>query len=135
SLDDLSGRIARAGVASVEAARARHALLLQRLSPRSLRAEVHSRRERLGGIRSVMNGAVRTRVAASRDRLGRAAAKLQSLSPLAVLERGYAICHDGATGAVIRVAEPDLAGRDVRVRLSRGSLECRVRRVDEKGGG
>jgi exodeoxyribonuclease VII large subunit len=128
TLDDLNGRLGRAGMALLESARGRHRVLQQRLSPRSLRVEVQARRERLSGVISVMARAVRARTLESRERLGRSAGMLQTLSPLGVLERGYAICHDAETGAVLRVASPHLEGRDVRVRLSRGALLCRVRK-------
>jgi exodeoxyribonuclease VII large subunit len=60
--------------------------------------------------------------------------KLQALSPLAVLERGYAICHDAATGGVLKEAAADQVGRDVRVRLAKGSLLCEVRKAEAPGG-
>lgn len=134
TVDDLGGRLGRSAVGILEVARARLELLEQRLSPRSLKAEVGSRRERLRASHAALAQAARAGTAASRERLRRAAGMLQTLSPLAVLERGYAICHDAATGAVIRQARPALKGREVRVRLSRGSLDCRVVRVRKTGG-
>ncbi len=131
TLDDLSGRLTRSGLAMIESARGRLGLAEQRLSPRSLRAEVRSRRERLAGVVSTLEAAARARVAVQRERLGRCAGRLESLSPLGVLERGYAICHDAATGAILREAVPSLRGRDVRVRLHRGALRCEVTRVEE----
>ncbi len=51
---------------------------------------------------------------------------LRSLSPLNVLDRGYAICLDPARGAVVRAASDVSAGSAVQVRLARGELDCRV---------
>jgi exodeoxyribonuclease VII large subunit len=61
-----------------------------------------------------------------RDRLG-------ALSPLAVLERGYAICRRaGGPGTVVRDTRQVRAGDRVTVLLHRGELGCRV---DETRGG
>ena len=134
SADDLEARLRRAIDGLVERGRARLDLLAQRLSPRSLKAEVQSRRERLSAAAGLVERAAGARIAVERERLARAAGKIQSLSPLAVLERGYAICHDAATGAVVREARSDLEGRDVRVRLARGNLLCGVRKAEVTGG-
>jgi exodeoxyribonuclease VII large subunit len=55
----------------------------------------------------------------------RIAHTLDALSPLAVLERGYAICMT-PEGAVIRSADDVEIGSNVDVRLHRGSLSARV---------
>jgi len=133
-VDDLDLRLHRGVTARLVAMKTRLDLAAQRLSPRSLRAEFASRRDRLAGATRLAERAARARAAASRERLARAVSLLQTLSPLAVLERGYAICHDAADGAVLREASPGLEGRDVRVRLSRGSLLCEVLKSEGPGG-
>jgi exodeoxyribonuclease VII large subunit len=131
--DDLDGRLRRAGKEGIARRRSALEVLLHRLAPRSLRAEVASRRERLAAAEALVARAARARAARARERLARAAGLLASLSPLAVLERGYAICHDARTGAVLREAAPSLEGGDVRVRLHRGALLCEVRRALREG--
>jgi len=59
------------------------------------------------------------------NRLNRAAARLEALSPLAVLSRGYAIVY-AADGTVLRAASETAAGQMIRARLSQGSLEAQV---------
>jgi exodeoxyribonuclease VII large subunit len=59
-------------------------------------------------------------------RLRSAAARLDALSPLAVLGRGYAVCWNADRTAVIRDATAVAEGDHVRVTLSRGELECNV---------
>jgi exodeoxyribonuclease VII large subunit len=66
----------------------------------------------------------------ARLRLARAAGALHALSPLAVLERGYAVLRD-ASGQVVRAAEQVQVGDDLRVRLHRGTLVTRVLARDE----
>jgi exodeoxyribonuclease VII large subunit len=53
-------------------------------------------------------------------------ARLESLSPLAVLGRGYAVCWDADRTRVIRDASAVSIGERVRVTLNRGELECEV---------
>lgn len=61
-----------------------------------------------------------------RKRLGIAVGKLESLSPLATLSRGYAICRREDTGEVIRNADGVVPGDRLRVRLAKGEISCRV---------
>ncbi|MDQ6773774.1 MAG: exodeoxyribonuclease VII large subunit [Candidatus Dormibacteraeota bacterium] len=102
------------------------ALLDARLSTAAARAvagraaQVQARRgrERLDGIlRQRLRGA-ETGVAHRRGRL-------DALSPERVLARGYSITSD-ERGAVLRNAADTGAGRQVRVRLARGSLRATV---------
>jgi exodeoxyribonuclease VII large subunit len=53
---------------------------------------------------------------------------MHALSPLAILERGYAICRD-AEGRILKEAAAVAAGDRVEARLARGTLECRVENV------
>lgn len=52
--------------------------------------------------------------------------QLEERSPLALLERGYAIAYD-ATGKVLRSPDQVALGDNIRVRLARGSLDATVR--------
>lgn len=72
--------------------------------------------------------------AASRHRAERqfrdAAARLEALSPLAVLARGYAVCWTADRRAVLRRAADVGPGDTVRVTLGEGELGCRVESTD-----
>lgn len=52
--------------------------------------------------------------------------RLESLSPLAVLGRGYAVVTRLADGKIVATAEQAPGGSDLRVRLAAGSLNVRV---------
>ena len=54
-------------------------------------------------------------------------ARLESLSPLAVLGRGYAVCWNEDRTRIIRDASAVESGERVRVTLEHGELECEVR--------
>jgi len=102
-----------------------------------LKLETFDLRRRLGSIRTRLVaadgqlGAAFTRAHHRHDaRLRTAVARLESLSPLAVLGRGYAVCWDADRTRVIRDASSVSPGDRVRVTLNRGELDCEV----SKGG-
>ena len=72
------------------------------------------------------------RIDNAKRQLALRASSLDAMSPLKVLERGYAIAHD-EHGRVIREASATSAGEQVRLRLWKGSLDCRVEVVTEPG--
>jgi exodeoxyribonuclease VII large subunit len=63
---------------------------------------------------------------AAEARVGSVAARLDTLSPLAVLGRGYAVCWDGNRRQIVREAAAVSDGDAVRVTLHRGELRCVV---------
>ncbi len=62
----------------------------------------------------------------SRIRLRHLAHALHTLSPLATLDRGYAIVQTAATGAIVRDARTVAVGESIETRLAKGSLTSRV---------
>jgi exodeoxyribonuclease VII large subunit len=145
----LDARPGLAGVPGRVAMRGRHAAELTHELRRSVRARVAARertwqslrltletfdlRRRLGSIRARLaggDGRLAAAAASSRHRadakLRGAAARLDALSPLAVLGRGYAVCWNADRTAVVRDAATVRAGEQVRVTLARGELNCEV---------
>ena len=106
--------------------RERLGLAIERLSPRSLKAEVVSRRGRLSTDADLLSRAITARARLLRERVASTEAMLRSLSPLAVLDRGYAICQDATSGGVITDAAEVSVGDDVRIMLARGGIGARV---------
>ncbi len=64
------------------------------------------------------------------DRLATGTARLEDLSPLAILKRGYAVCYNAAGERVVRSARELAAGDRVRVRLNEGRADCTVDTVE-----
>jgi exodeoxyribonuclease VII large subunit len=67
---------------------------------------------------------VRLRIARHRSRLEQLAAKLSQLSPLAILERGYAIVSNQS--GILKDAADAPAESRIHVRLARGQLDAKV---------
>jgi exodeoxyribonuclease VII large subunit len=121
------------------AARGRLAVLERRLDQLHLRLEARDLRRRVGVTRARLAAAntrldaatVRRRHAA-RSRLGSLAAGLGSLSPLAVLGRGYAVCWDSDRHVILREAGAVAEGAAIRVTLAVGELRARVTGSDSE---
>jgi exodeoxyribonuclease VII large subunit len=61
------------------------------------------------------------------------AARLQALSPLAILSRGYSITRSMPHAAVIRNSKDVRIGQDLEILLARGALLCTVKRTLSDG--
>ena len=99
-----------------------------------LRLEALSLGRRLGRIRarlvSARTGLAHATHHAHADRTTRLRAavwRLEVLSPLAVLSRGYAVCWTADRSVVIRDAAAVRPGQSVTVTLHNGELDCEVR--------
>jgi exodeoxyribonuclease VII large subunit len=133
--DEAIMRLGNALLERVRSGRQRVGVATERLSPRSLRAELRSRRQRLDAVAAHLPRAMRARLLAARERLQRREGLLSSLSPLAVLDRGYALCMDPSTGHVIADSSALAPGSEVRVRLTRGGFDATVDRVNGRDDG
>ena len=148
-LRSLEARPGFAGVHGRIAMRGRHASELAHELRRALAAHLARRergyqalrltletfdvRRRLGALRARLVAgdgrllsAVARRQHQAHARLVTAAARLDSLSPLAVLGRGYAVAWNADRTAIIRDAATVTPGDRVNVTLERGELECSV---------
>ncbi|HQQ77480.1 MAG TPA: exodeoxyribonuclease VII large subunit, partial [Thermoanaerobaculia bacterium] len=69
---------------------------------------------------------IAARVASANERLGVAVARLEALSPLRVLARGYAIVTKEGEASPVTDAEALIPGDSVRLRLARGRAAARI---------
>lgn len=97
-----------------------------RLAPRHLLEVVRRRRDAASDHGRRLRRTMETGLRGARTRTAAATGLLKSLSPLNVLDRGYAICLDPLGGTVVRSSTQVATGSSVEVRLARGELECRV---------
>ena len=66
-------------------------------------------------------------------RFDTAVARLNALSPLSVLERGYSVTRVLPSYAVVKDVDQVSVGQRVELTVSRGAVLCRVERKQEDG--
>jgi len=99
-----------------------------------IRLEAVDQRRRLASLRARLvaaDGQLSTRAQDAHHRADRRlrtlAGRLENLSPLAVLSRGYAVCWAADRTTIVRDANTVTPGDTVHVGLEHGSLECEVK--------
>jgi exodeoxyribonuclease VII large subunit len=105
--------------------------LAVRLEVAALRGVTAPTRARLAVLDARLRHGIASRAGDARSRLATSAAKLDVLSPLASLDRGYAIVRRPDTGAVVRDAGRLAVGDPLEVLLRRGRARVRVERREE----
>jgi len=121
-------RLERGARLALTAGVARHAGLAQRLAAVHPRARIAAERKRLHELERRLVRAGEGLTASQRPRLARAAGKLDALSPLSVLGRGYALVAD-QHGKLLRDASEVSPGDALTIRLARGALDVAVDHV------
>jgi exodeoxyribonuclease VII large subunit len=134
-VDEARERLAAALRRRVGERRAEVARLDRRLASRHPSAVIAGARGTLGPLSVRLGAAMRAELSGMRRELSGAAGRLDALSPLAVLGRGYAIATGPSGRAVVDAAELR-AGDAVVVRVHRGSFTAQVSeaRADPRGG-
>ena len=149
AINSFAARIARLGERAVEDRGQTLDWLSRRLLQSSPRATLQRQRDRLREFRHRLAGATRENalqhrpqltslwqrllnsgqasVSNANHRLQLAMRGLHSVSPLATLDRGYAIVEDAATGMVLVDASKISPEDDIRARLAKGELIATVK--------
>lgn len=124
-VDELRFRLETAWERTCVAARQRHARLEDRLLRKDVGRQIALLRERQRTLHQRLLRIAPAQLERLHGRLQRAQDHLQALSPLAVLERGYALVYD-QQGSLVKDAAP-LRPEDVlRVRFAHGGVRARV---------
>ncbi len=124
--DELTHQLRRAATAALNIRTRQFGALRLRLEARDLRRHFALLRGRLGAASERLGGATDRARHRAESRFGALAGRLESLSPLAVLGRGYAVCWNAERTAIIRSAASVASGDSVRVTLHEGELRCQV---------
>ena len=131
-LDSMETRFCRVGESYL--ARAREALD-RRASHRLLTSPValfDERRMHLCLREERLSRLLASSLDRSRADMGRRAAKLEALSPLAVLSRGYAMIRDADSGSMIAGAASLAVGQTVDLQLADGDATAQITQINTK---
>ena len=123
-IDDLEDRMREGWRTATNVRRKALESMSARLASLDIRLRFAALRRRMEACESAVVQAMRLRMGHARGELAPLEAHLKQLSPLAVLERGYAIVERG--GRIVKSPEDAPAGTSVRIRLRRGNLDARV---------
>jgi exodeoxyribonuclease VII large subunit len=129
-LDDLSSRMQARQRDLLLAYRRRLELAALGVRHHDLRRVFHGMRRELQSVSAQLPRSIRTLLFSRRARWEQMSARLDALSPLNILERGYAVVFDPAGKPVADSAQVS-RGVVLKVRLARGSLDAEVLKTEK----
>lgn len=122
---DLTSRVRGSFVERYRVALDRYSQLASRLSPRTLTARVAASDSRLAALSQRQATAFEKLIKAKEEALKIGMAKLDALSPLAVLTRGFSITQF-EDGRILRDSAQAKPGDKLKIRLEKGKLNAEV---------
>jgi exodeoxyribonuclease VII large subunit len=132
TLDDRRFRLEKAQRQFLERSR-------RRLETVSAAVRHYDARRRLAAVRQQLDAqtanlvaATRARILASQSTLDRRTASLEALSPVAILNRGYALVFN-AKGDLVKDASQLAPGDELAARLAHGRVQARVTKTEPQG--
>lgn len=129
-LEASSNRLARSVRGVIDRSRDRWERELSALRMLAPATKLAAQRARLDAAGRRLVTAIRAQQILRRSRLAGMETALDSLSPLAVLARGYAVVRRKEDGAVVRRADQVKPGEAVSLRVSEARIEATVDRAD-----
>ena len=127
-LKELQGRLVQAQRNDGQRAKARFQYLQSRLLAAQPASAIRLTRERTESLQVRLTSALQMRLQKHNSALNAAESLLRSLSPLAVLDRGYAIARNAA-GEVITDAATLKSGQTLELRFARGGVDTEVKGI------
>ena len=97
--------------------------LLERHSPM---VQLEARRRDLDDVLTRGAQVLVHRLQVSREQLRGSTLTLDALSPYRTLERGYSLCYDASTGAVIRSTQSVSTGDQIQIQVTDGKIDASV---------
>jgi len=120
---DRMARLAEDRLTRARQALAAQAQQLERASPQN---RINSARQRVDELLSRAQTRLQHELALRQERLAGLRARLESLSPMATLDRGYALVRHQETGRLVSRVGQVHAGDELEVRVSDGEFEVMV---------
>jgi len=130
-IDDLVYRLAHAQRGVLETQRRRFEDLAGAVRHYDLRLVLSGVRKELDAKLASLAAAARSLLLQRRSRLERLTSQLEALSPVAILERGYALLFD-SSGKLLKDSARVSAGDDVSARLARGHIIATVKQTSRE---
>jgi exodeoxyribonuclease VII large subunit len=129
-LDDLTYRLERGERQILERLRRQWEMVASAVRHYDARRVLAGIRGELEAVSAAMAAVMRNQLLQNKVRLERMGRALEMLSPLAILERGYALVFDG-TGRLVKDAAQVQAGQEISARLARGEIRATVKKTTE----
>lgn len=127
-LDDVEFHLVQAEKAFLQAQRRRFETLAAAIKHYDLgRMLAHTLRE-LEALTRALGSAMRTRMLQMKARMERASGELQALSPVSILDRGYALVFD-SSGKLLKNSAQVSPGDEISARLAQGTVISTVKRT------
>jgi exodeoxyribonuclease VII large subunit len=124
-LDELRFRLNAAARGRLRVPAKRIALLTELLRRQDLAVRLVMTHRRLQSAVLRLQRTTNQVVAERQTRLNRASTRLETLSPLSVLARGYALVYN-ADGTLVRSTADTAVGDTIHARIANGTLEARI---------
>jgi exodeoxyribonuclease VII large subunit len=124
-LDDLTFRVERAERQVLDQMRRRWEMVAAAVRHYDLRLVLSGIRKELGAGTAALVAATRNLLLQKKVRVERMVTALDTLSPLAILERGYALVLD-SSGKLLKDAAAVKVGEGISARLARGEIRAKV---------
>jgi exodeoxyribonuclease VII large subunit len=128
-LDDKRFRLEKAQSQLLQGAHRRWETISAAIRHYDARRRLASVRQQLDAQVTNLAAATHRQLAENRSLLERRIASLEALSPVAILNRGYALIFD-ASGTLVKEASQVAKGDPISARLARGRLQARVTSTD-----
>ena len=126
-VSDMTHALRRAATALLARKEREHRARATRLEAGDVRRGLASIRSRIAAADSRLHVVARRAHDSAAARFTALAGRLDTLSPLGVLARGYAVCWNEDRTAIVRRSTSVAPGDVVRVTLHEGELDCEVR--------
>lgn len=132
-LDDLKFRLEKAERKLLEQHRRRWERASAAVRHYDVRRVLGGIRRELTSSNAAMGAAIKTALLRHRSRLEQLEHELRALSPVAILERGYALVFD-SSGKLVKNSAQVSPGDEISARLAKGTIRARVEQKEEKPG-